>query len=335
MAKARLVDVALSAGVSVATASRALGGLGDVAAQTRDKVLRAADEVGYTARRARSRRRLVAIVTPELDNPIFPAFAQAIEARLARQGMLSILCPAMASSEHEHLYIEFLRDVSVAGIVFITGAFSRSDVGLSVYQDLLAERIGIVLVNGVVEPGPVPAVMIDPHQAAGAAVRHLASIGHTRIGCLTGSHHFISSRSFYDGYVEAMRSLDLMVEGLQVRETQFTAEAAQATAAELLSEEVTGIVCGSDLQAVGTIAASRSLGREVPTDVSVVGFDGTPFATMTNPPLTTMRLPVDRMANAAANMMLQQIDGRERPQGQVFAAELIIGKSTAPPNPRR
>jgi len=115
-----------------------------------------------------------------------------------------------------------------------------------------------------------------------------------------------------------------------VSETVFTFEGGRAGTAKLVEAGVTGIVAANDLMAAGAIEAVRARGGSVPGDISIIGFDGTPAMSYTAPRLTTMRQPVDRMSAAAAALLVGAIRGDAVSQTQVFAPELIVGRSTGP-----
>jgi len=115
-----------------------------------------------------------------------------------------------------------------------------------------------------------------------------------------------------------------------VSETVFTFEGGQAGCAQLLEAGATGIIAANDLMAAGAIAAVRAWGGEVPDDVSVIGFDGTPAMSYTAPRLTTLRQPVDRMSAAATALLVAAMEGNGVSQTQVFTPELVVGRSTGP-----
>ncbi|MGW1836160.1 LacI family DNA-binding transcriptional regulator [Streptomyces sp. NPDC002067] len=332
----RLADLAAQARVSEATASRVLNGRAGVAAATRQRVLAALDVLGYE-RPVRLRRRsagLVGLVLPELTNPIFPAFAQIIEQSLASHGYTPVLCTQMPGGSTEDELVEQLEERGVTGIVFLSGLHADTGADPARYHRLRDRGVPYVLINGHRPDIPAPSVSPDDGAAARIAVRHLAALGHTRIGLAVGPARFVPSRRKADGFTAALTETFALPPGTaarRVRHTLFTVEGGHAAADTLLDDGCTGLVCGSDLMALGAVRAARARGLPVPAAVSVVGFDDSPLIPFTDPPLTTVRQPVQAMAAAAVDTLIEEIRGHPvRHTEFVFQPELVVRGSTGP-----
>ncbi|WFE21930.1 LacI family DNA-binding transcriptional regulator [Solwaraspora sp. WMMD937] len=332
--RARLSDIARQAEVSEATVSRVLNDRPGVAAETRQAVLTALDVLGYE-RPARLRKRsagLVGLVVPELDNPIFPAFAQTIESALAQSGYTPVLCTQTPGGVTEDEYVEMLLDRQVAGIVFVSGLHADTAADHERYRTLIARPLPIVLINGYAEGIEAPFVSCDDREAGELAVEHLVALGHRRIGLITGPDRFLPVQRKLAGFRAAMRRLigasDAEIDEL-IALSLFGVEGGKAAANRLLDKGVTGITCGSDLMALGAIRAARQRGLSVPGDVSVVGYDDSPLMAFTDPPLTTLRQPVIAMAVAAVRALVDEINGHAAPNSEyVFRPELVARGST-------
>jgi alanine racemase len=234
----------------------------------------------------------------------------------------------------EDEYVEMLLERSVAGIIFVSGLHADTSADPARYRRLVAQRLPIVLVNGYVEGIEAPFISPDEAVAAELAVAHLASLGHQRIGLISGPHRFLPVQRKLAGWRRAMTTLlstpPEELDQLVSLSLWFSVEAGVAAAARLLDRRVTGLVCGSDLMALGAIRAARQRGLSVPRDVSVVGYDDSPLIAFTDPPLTTVRQPVQQMASAAVSALLDEIGGRGAPHSEyVFAPELVVRGSTA------
>ena len=333
--RARLSDIAAQAQVSEATVSRVLNDRPGVSPETRQAVLTALDVLGYE-RPPRLRKRsagLVGLVVPELDNPIFPAFAQAIESVLAQTGYTPVLCTQTAGGVTEDEYVEMLLDRQVSGIIFVSGLHADTTADPERYRKLVARRLPIVLINGVVPGIEAPFVSCDDQYASELAVSHLCALGHRRIGFISGPERFVPVQRKLAGYRATMRRLvgtsEEELDSL-IALSLFGVEGGAAAAARLLDKGVTGIVCGSDLMALGAIRAARSRGLHVPNDVSVVGYDDSPLIAFTDPPLTTVRQPVVPMAAAAVRALIDEIRGHAAPHSEyMFTPELVVRASTA------
>lgn len=333
--KARLADIAAHAGVSEATVSRVINGKPGVSAVTRQTVLTALDVLGYE-RPARLRRRsagLIGLVVPELENPIFPAFAQVIESALVQQGFTPLLCTQTPGGVTEDEYVETLLDQGVAGIIFISGLHADATANHDRYRALVERRLPIVLVNGLAEGIEAPFISCDDIAAMDLAVTHLAQLGHRRIGLAVGPDRFFPSRRKVEGFTKVMaRSLGGAPEDYRswVEYSLFSLEGGHAAAARLIDRGATAIACGSDLMALGAIRAVRQRGLRVPADISVVGFDDSVLIGFTDPPLTTIRQPVQSMGTAAVRALLDAIAGRPVPATEyVFGPELVVRGSTS------
>jgi len=333
--RARLSDIAQQANVSEATVSRVLNDRPGVSPDKRQAVLTALDVLGYE-RPQRLRKRsagLVGLVVPELENPIFPAFAQTIESTLAQSGYTPVLCTQTPGGVTEDEYVEMLLDRQVSGIVFVSGLHADTTSDPARYRKLVSRPLPIVLINGYRSDIDAPFVSCDDREAGELAVSHLVALGHRRIGLVTGPERFLPVQRKMTGYRSAMRRLlgasDRDLAALTAL-TLFGVEGGEAAAGRLIDSGVTGIVCGSDLMALGAIRAARQRGLSVPGDLSVIGFDDSPLIAFTDPPLTTVRQPVVPMSVAAVRALLDEINGHAAPRSEyVFRPDLVVRGSTA------
>ncbi|WP_249416352.1 LacI family DNA-binding transcriptional regulator [Streptomyces sp. TS71-3] len=337
---ARLSDIAAQAGVSEATVSRVLNGKPGVAAATRQSVLAALDVLGYE-RPVRLRQRsagLVGLITPELENPIFPALAQVIGQALTRQGYTPVLATQTPGGSTEDELTEMLVERGVSGIIYVSGLHADTTADTQRYDRLRAQGVPFVLVDGFSPKVQAPFISPDDRAAAHLAVTHLVSLGHTRIGLALGPKRFVPVQRKIEGFVAAMRDqLGLDPDDIHTRLVQhslYTLEGGQAATAALIERGCTAIVCASDMMALGAIRAVRQQGLDVPADVSVVGFDDSPLIAFTDPPLTTVRKPVPAMGQAAVRTLLEEIGGTPAPHSEfVFMPELVVRGSTASVSP--
>lgn len=336
---ARLADIAAHAGVSEATVSRVLNAKPGVSEATRLAVLTALDVLGYERpERLRSRSAgLVGLITPELTNPVFPAFAQQVESILSLHSYTPLLCTQTPGGVSEDEYVTTLLDQGVAGIIFISGLHADATNSHQQYRDLVARGLPIVCVNGYADDIEAPFVSVDDGEAMRLAVSHLAQLGHHSIGLAIGQQRYVPVRRKVDGFTRAMAESGLggvAAARRAVESTLFSVEGGHAAAARLLDRGMTAVICGSDLMALGAVRAARQRGLRVPEDVSVVGFDDSPLMAFTSPALTTVRQPVAAMADAASQALLDAIAGTPLPATEyLYAPELIVRESSgaAPP----
>jgi DNA-binding LacI/PurR family transcriptional regulator len=329
----RLADVAKKAGVSEATVSRVLNGKPGVSAATRDNVLTALDVLGYerpTQLRG-DRARLVGLVLPELQNPIFPALAEVVSGALVQLGFTPVLCTRTAGGLSEPEYVNLLLDQQASGVIFAGGMFAEADAAHDHYHLLRKRGMPVVLVNASVADLGFPTVATDDVVAVEQAYGHLRALGHERIGLVVGPADHMPSRRKVATFERLAEADDLPAAGELVERTLFSLEGGQAATARLLRRGVTGVICGSDPLALGAVKAVRRQGRRVPEDVSVVGFDDSAFMSCADPPLTTVRQPIDAMGRAVVTLLGAQIDGSQAADDELlFEPELVVRGSTGP-----
>ena len=335
--KVRLADIAERAGVSVSTVSRVLNEKPGVNDLTRRQVLTALDVLGYD-RPSRLRGRtadLVGVIVPELENPVFPAIAQAVETNLAKHGFTPVLCTQSLGGVHEDDYVQMLLDHGVSGIIFVSGIHAIGESDPARYLKLVELKLPFVFINGY-HPA-VPAVSLSVDDAAGIelAVTHLAHMGHRRIGLAMGQPRYTPSARKAAAFLVALRrqvpGLDAAEAESLVEYTTYTVEGGTLAGTALLQRGVTAVVAGSDVMALGVIRAVRAAGRRVPEDVSVVGSDDSMLNDFTHPPLTSIRAPAATIAKAACTSLLDQIAAQPVSTGdRLFPPELVVRESTGP-----
>lgn len=331
--KLRLAEVARQAEVSEATVSRVLNGKPGVAQATRDAVLTAVDMLGYEVpTRLRPRGgALVGLITPELTNPIFGAFAQTIESVLAASGLTPVLCTQTTGGIHEDAYVRMLLDRGVIGIICVSGQHADTRESMDRYARLIEQGMPLVLINGRREGVPATFVSSDDELAVEQVVRHLFELGHRRIGLGVGPAHYVPVREKVAAF---HRVLGELLPDLDPREavvhSLFTVEGGASAARELIERGHTGVFFGSDIMALGAIRQARRMGLSVPRDLSVVGYDDSLLMGFTDPPLTTVRQSVIEMSEVAARALVDQIRGVDLPARELmFTPELVVRASTA------
>jgi DNA-binding LacI/PurR family transcriptional regulator len=324
----RLAEVAKYVGVSEATVSRVLNGKPGISDATRAAVLTALDVLGYErpSKLRGERARLVGLVMPELSNPIFPAFAEVVAGALAKRGFTPVLCTRTVDGVSESDYVDMLLDQQVSGVIFSGGLFAQARAPHEHYVRLRERGLPVVLVNAAIDGLGFPCVATDDGHAVEQAYNHLASLGHERIGLVLGpSDHVPSHRKqlAFEGLVGDATGL--------IERNMFSMEGGRAAADRLVKRGVTAVICASDVLALGAIRAVRRQGLSVPADVSVVGFDDSTFMNCIEPPLTTVRQPIEAMGQAAVALLVSQVAGNTVPTDEMlFEPELVVRGSTGP-----
>jgi LacI family transcriptional regulator, galactose operon repressor len=340
-AAVKLSDVAERAGVHPATVSRALSERTRhmVNAATAERVLAAAAELGYTpnpiARSLKTNRSFtVAVLLPDLTNPLFPPMVRGIEDALAEAGFTALIANTDNHPDRALAALETMRIRQADGCIAATA--TRDD-------GLLADTAGempMVLINRRVLSHAIPAVVADDRSGVRQAVEHLAALGHERIAHVAGPQWLSTGADRHEAFVGALRGVGLQPDPKLISFGEgFTEEQGAVSLRALIDAggKFTALVAGNDLMALGCYDALTERGLSCPNDVSIVGFNDMPFADKFNPPLTTVRIPHYEMGRRAAELLLERIesDGIAPGEDIVLPVELVQRASTAPVPSRR
>lgn len=342
-----LADVAARARVSPATVSRVLNGNYPVAEATRERVLQAVDELDYVlngpaSSLAAATSDLVGILVNDIADPFFGIIAGAAQSAIGQSASgraggekLAVVCNTGGSPERELMYLTLLQRQRAAAVVLTGGSFEDPEHTAATAAKLarLAEAGTRVVLCGrppVPEDATATTLVFDNRGGARRLTEHLLSLGHRRIGYITGPDGYTTTRHRLEGHRAALASAGLG--DAPVVHGPYERAAGYESARELLRRDpdLTAIVAASDTVALGVCAALRDLGLSIPGDVSVTGFDDLPFAIDTAPALTTVRLPLHEAGRRAGLLAM----GAEDPASGGVAtieAELKVRGSTAPP----
>ncbi|MDH6143656.1 MULTISPECIES: LacI family DNA-binding transcriptional regulator [Kitasatospora] len=332
--KVKITEVAERAGVSLATVSRVLNRKSGVSTRTRQLVEQALDELGYE--RSIAGGGVIGVITPGLSSPIFSVLAEQIGLALAPHGLRAVVCPALPGGVQERDFLKSLLNLGATGIVFCSASNTLDQFDPEVLHLLESRAVPYVCINGCFQGGHSIAYSSDDGYAAELSVRHLRQLGHTRIGMAAGPVGNRPADRRVAGYRAAMAALGLGDHsGLVVRQT-YSVEGGQFATERLLADGCTAVVACSDQMALGAIRAVRRQGLSVPGDVSVIGYDDGPLMEFTDPPLTTVRQPVDRLAAEVARGLVGLLSGRQVPPGELmFQPEVVVRGTTGPHLDRR
>jgi LacI family transcriptional regulator len=333
---ATLRDVATAAGVHPATASRALnpGTRLLVSEETAKRVSEAAERLGYrpnpVARSLRTRRsHTIGVLIPDLNNPLFPPMIRGIEDRLAEHGYVALIGNTDVDLAKERLVFEQMRARHVDGFVLATAI-----TGSPILAEAAEDDVPVVLMNRTSQDYPFSSVSVDNEQGVRAAVAHLVSLGHTRIGHIAGPQNVSTGASRLRGFQAGMAAHKLQItDGQVVYASAYSLEEGVRCGVELLGarRDLTAVVAGNDMLAVGLYGAFDELDLRCPEDISVIGFNDMPFIDRLRPPLSSVRFPHYQLGTEAATLLIERIEAQDSPVKILFLApELVARGSTVP-----
>lgn len=328
-------DVARAAGVSQATVSRVLQGSDNVTDETRKRVMEAVSATGYEpnvlARAMKTQRtQTIGVVVARITNPYYPQLIEALSAELASANQRMVLWTSEGAGDASAL--EAIRQRMVDGVVFTT--VTAESVPL---HEALRRNAPVVTLNRSVEGIACDQVTSDNLGGSTQVVQYLVGAGHSRLGFIGGPIGPSTSAERERGFRQGVAAAGLHLDERLCRRGDFSHEDGHAAMRDLLTlaDPPTAVFCVNDLTAIGAIDGARSLGRDVPEDVWVVGYDDIAMSSWEGYDLTTVRQPITQMAELAVKLLLRRIGktGAE-PRHHRYPHELVVRGSTARTPPR-
>ncbi len=327
-----MADVARAAGVSAMTVSRVLNNKGDVSAETRQRVREIVRQLDYrpsgVARGLVTQRTgTLGLVVPDVANPFFSGVARGAEDQAYAEGYSVLLCNTNEDPQREVAILRSLEEKRVDGLVLCSSRLDEK-----ILRSLLERHPAAVLVNRRLEGDSVGVVLADDEAGCREMTKLLLQAGHRAIAFLAGPAVSYSGQQRTRGYRAALVAAGLPYNSAWVRHCSAFVEGGLVAARDLLIAypELTALVCYNDLVAVGALQACAELGRQVPGDLAVAGFDDIPLVDRITPALTTCHVPRYDMGAQAMRLLLDRIHGcSEECQEVVLPVELIT-RASAP-----
>ncbi len=311
-----LQDVASTAGVSLATASRALhSDTRVVRTELRERVLLAASQLGYTSHGpaqalARATTSVVGMIVHDITDPYFSALAIGAMRVAQGSGLLVLVCNTFRDLRLELDYLARLKAQRPRGVLLLASGFAEREYQAALRKEVdsleaLGGRVAFVSAHGFDADTVMP-----EHRAGGRMIaEHLVGLGHQRIGVVTGPANLLTSRERLRGLRQRLREAGLALLPSQIVKSDFTRDGGRSATLDLMarSPELTAVVALNDMMAVGALAALRDdLLLSVPDDVSVVGFDDVALTAEVQPPLTTVHLPLEEIGEHGMRFLLDK-----------------------------
>jgi len=339
-------DVARLANVSPSTVSNLLNGRAErMRPETLERVQHAIEQLGYSPNRTARYLKtghveMIGVIVPSVANPFYGAFARCIEQAALKHGYQILLGNSERDPERERRYAEEMWSHGIRGLV--TGS---SPLALNHLAGLVERGLCIVAFDRQEQSSDalmIDSISVDNVRAAQIATQHLISLGHRRIGFLTGPVRTINRLQRLAGYRRALAEATIAYESGLVWEKILTSGFGDTEGVELGRQGITelfqrtphpsAIVAINDMYALGAYAGARDLGLRVPDALSIVGIDDIILAQVVDPPLTTVRQPLTEMAAMAVETIINRIEAKSNdvPQHVTLTPELVLRKSTAP-----
>ena len=337
LSKVTIVEVARKGGVSLGTVSRVINNDIHVAPETRERVSRVMQEMGYVAnRQARSLRgsktNVIGVLVPDLGTGYIGEIIHGIDSELALGQLDLMLYTTHRTASKEANFVANLGKGMVDGLLLVLPRSPADYV-----ETLTLRNFPFVLIDHQGTGQDCPAVAASNWQGAYNATEYLIKLGHNRIGFITGSMDLGAASDRLDGYESALRIHHLPTDPRLIYNGTFSQPDGYAGASALLELDrpPTAIFASNDVMAMGAMDAVWRRGLRVPEDVSIVGFDDIPQAASVRPALTTVRQPLEQMGRVATQMLVDLLKHPDKAMNRIeLPTELIVRASTSSPKDR-
>jgi LacI family transcriptional regulator len=328
--KPTLEDIAARSGVSLATVSRVINQSRPVSEELEARVKQAMDDLGFEPKTPKLQ--IIAIIVPQILNPFLTAVITGAQQEAERLGLYSMILNITENPERQRQHLQLLYHFPFDGIVVF-----HTNIDPEIVLELnTRSNVPIVVIGRTIESPRLYCISANRENAMYQAAKYLISLNHKEIAYISGPPELEVSKSRLRGIQRAFSEASLVLKPHLYRWCEPTIEAGFQVASSLLSQPVekrpTAIIGFNDLIAIGALHAIRSVGLNVPDDVSVVGFDDIYLSLHTNPPLTTVAQPKYRMGQLAMQKIFDLLRGNDSGI-EIFTpleCPLIVRESTAP-----
>ncbi|MGA8067178.1 MAG: LacI family DNA-binding transcriptional regulator [Terriglobales bacterium] len=326
-------EVAKVAGVSTATVSRVLSGSVPVDASTESKVRKAIEKTGYYpnshARMLGSgKSNTYGLIVSDIANPFFPELVKSFERLAVEHNQEVLIANTDYHPERTEHCVRRMLEHKVDGVAIMT-----SEIDSHLLSELAHRRLPIVFLDvGKVKP-LISNIRVDYSKGIGEAVQHIVSLGHKRIGFISGPLTLKSARTRRSAFLKCISARGIGQRRQSVVEGNHKIDGGELAMTQLLSlrEPPTAVLTSNDLTAIGALRAITRTGLRVPEDISVVGFDDIELSRFTQPPLTTIRLSRDELGRKAFDALYETVEGQARAGHEIkVGTVLVLRESTAP-----
>ncbi len=327
-------DIARIASVDHSTVSRAINNNPGMGEETRRRILKIVRKVDYQPNLiarglVKKKTRAFALITPVLDPHVLPIL-KGIEEACKRYNYALMLYSTDYWADESLSYLQIAENWLVDGILILNDVYYK-DIPVNV-KKLQSKNVPFVFINKYLGTTKVNTVGIDNCDAVYQAIKYLVSLGHKRIGTITGGLKAVDGFERFDAYKRALKAFDLEYDENIVGDAGFGENEAYEEMKKMLcssSQRPTAMFCANDLMAIGAIRAIQAKGLKVPEDVAIVGFDDIREGRYFKPTISTIRPPLEAIGDSAIKLIMKIIENPERPIEEIpLKARLIIRESS-------
>lgn len=301
-------DIAEKAKVSTATVSRALYNSGYIKEETRKKILKVAEELGYKkhkeSKASKIKTKVIGVIVSGITNPFFTQVVRGIEDVLNPVGYSLLLCNADENVEKEINYLKVLMNKKVDGIILTSAGGDHKTI-----KEIVRRGMSVVLIDRLIEGLDTDGVVIDNVNGAYDAISHLISEGYKKIGIITGPLEIMTATERLEGYKKALQDAGIEFNENLVENGGYTREGGYRAAKQLVERVCPdAMFIANNVMTTGALLALKELKIKIPEEIGVVGFDDLEWAPLMDPPLTTISQPIYTIGSTAAQLLLYRLN---------------------------
>lgn len=328
--KVTIREVAKEAGVSVATVSRYLNSKSYVSESTEKRIKEVMEELNFKPNEiarglAKKKTNTIALIIPDIMNPFFPELVVAIEKIAKEKGYSLILINSNEESLQADSFWSSLKSRYIDGLILASFQFHEE-----VLKEMENSGIPFVRIDRAADNDSENSIGMDNFKGAKLAVSHLAEIGCHKIAHISGPASFPPAMNRLRGYLRSLKALNPEQQPI-VYEGDFTLDSGRLLTEQMIKEheDIDGIFLANDMMAIGSLKALTLLGKKVPEDVALIGFDGIKLTQMVEPEISTIEQPIYDIGVLATNRLIDLVEGRKDSNGHVkLDVRLVKRKST-------
>ncbi|MCV0026441.1 LacI family transcriptional regulator [Bacillus halotolerans] len=330
--KTTIYDVAKEANVSISTVSKVLNNTGNISEKTKNRIWKVIEELQYqpsVVTSARKMMKTIGLLIPDIANPFMAELARAVEDSGRKKDFSVIICSTDNHSLREEEYITMLKQKHVDGIIVATGLKNSQAI-----RELIESDMPVVMLSRDIPHLPVDTVVADDFKGGYEAAVHLAHLGHANIAVIAEKINNTSIKNRVIGFKEGLQVSGIQIDESAILDCPYDLSASKDISLKLLNQKhrPTAVFVTTELLALGVLQAARQLHISIPSSLSLVGFDNSILAKISDPQLTTIAQPTEEMGEKAIELLMDGMaDSKQKKviQRVMLSPSLIVRNSTA------
>ncbi|CAN2255140.1 LacI family DNA-binding transcriptional regulator [Bacillus sp. SN1] len=330
--KTTIYDVAKEANVSISTVSKVLNNTGNISEKTKNRIWKVIEELQYqpsVVTSARKMMKTIGLLIPDIANPFMAELARAVEDSGRKKDFSVIICSTDNNSLREEEYITMLKQKHVDGIIVATGLKNSQAI-----RELIESDMPVVMLSRDIPHLPVDTVVADDFKGGYEAAVHLAQLGHTNIAVIAEKINNTSIKNRVIGFKEGLQVSGIQIDESTILDCPYDLSASKDISLKLLNQKhrPTAVFVTTELLALGVLQAARQLHISIPSSLSLIGFDNSILAKISDPQLTTIAQPTEEMGEKAIELLMDGMANSKQKkviQRVMLSPSLIVRDSTA------